>query len=122
MGTTILAAGTSVPDALGSISAAKDGMAGMAVSNAIGSNIFDICLGLGIPYVIKTGMVSPGSLITVHANMGDLVEAIIILFGTLVALLLIMVATRWQLNRVVGGVLFVLYVVFVVYQLAKHLA
>ena len=62
MGVTVLAAGTSVPDALGSIVAAKDGMAGMAVSNAIGSNVFDICLGLGIPYFIQTALVDPGKL------------------------------------------------------------
>ena len=31
----------------------------MAVSNAIGSNVFDICLGIGLPYLIKTGIVDP---------------------------------------------------------------
>jgi len=35
----------------------------MAVSNAIGSNVFDICLGIGLPYLIKTALVSPGSTI-----------------------------------------------------------
>ena len=45
MGLVVLAAGTSVPDALASISVAKDGFGGMAVSNAIGSNVFDILLG-----------------------------------------------------------------------------
>ena len=32
----------------------------MAVSNAIGSNVFDICLGIGLPYFVKTALVSPG--------------------------------------------------------------
>ena len=36
MGTTVLAAGTSIPDALSSISVAKDGYADMAVANAVG--------------------------------------------------------------------------------------
>ena len=35
---------------------AKEGKGGMAVANAIGSNVFDICLGLGIPYFIATAM------------------------------------------------------------------
>ena len=48
MGCTLLAAGTSVPDAIGSLIVAKNGQGDMAVSNAIGSNVFDILLGLGI--------------------------------------------------------------------------
>ena len=49
MGCTLLAAGTSVPDAIGSLLVAKHGQGDMAVSNAIGSNVFDILLGLGLP-------------------------------------------------------------------------
>merc|ERR1719253_90371 len=53
MGCTILAAGTSVPDAIGSLIVAKNGQGDMAVSNAIGSNVFDILLGLGIPWMLN---------------------------------------------------------------------
>ena len=53
MGLTFLAMGTSIPDALGSISVAKDGHGDMAVSNAVGSNVFDICMGLGLPWAIQ---------------------------------------------------------------------
>merc|ERR1719487_2831642 len=52
MGLTFLAMGTSIPDALGSISVAQDGEGDMAVSNAVGSNVFDICIGLGLPWFI----------------------------------------------------------------------
>ena len=61
MGLTFLAMGTSIPDALGSIAVAKDGEGDMAVSNAVGSNVFDICLGLGLPWFIETAMVHPGA-------------------------------------------------------------
>ena len=40
-------------DALSSILVARDGFADMAVSNAIGSNVFDINLGLGLPILIR---------------------------------------------------------------------
>ena len=40
-------------DALSSILVARDGFGDMAVSNAIGSNVFDINLGLGLPFVIR---------------------------------------------------------------------
>ena len=52
MGLVVLAAGTSVPDALGSYNEAKHGNADAAVSNALGSNVFDICVGLGVPWFI----------------------------------------------------------------------
>merc|ERR1711977_704627 len=56
MGLVFLAAGTSIPDALGSIAVAKQGEGDMAVANALGSNIFDILMGLGVPWTIKTGI------------------------------------------------------------------
>lgn len=40
-------------DALSSIIVARDGFGDMAVSNAIGSNVFDINLGIGLPFVIR---------------------------------------------------------------------
>ena len=56
MGLTILAAGTSIPDALSSIAVARRGHGDMAVSSSIGSNIFDILIGLPIPWIIKTAI------------------------------------------------------------------
>merc|ERR1712157_575400 len=56
MGLVFLAAGTSVPDAIGSISVAKEGKADMAVANAVGSNTFDILLGLGLPWFLKSAI------------------------------------------------------------------
>eukprot|EP00479_Gromia_sphaerica_P007625 TRINITY_DN2606_c0_g1_i1.p3 TRINITY_DN2606_c0_g1~~TRINITY_DN2606_c0_g1_i1.p3 ORF type:complete len:76 (-),score=8.56 TRINITY_DN2606_c0_g1_i1:540-767(-) len=41
MGVTILAAGTSVPDALSSVFVARGGKGDMAVSSSVGSNLFD---------------------------------------------------------------------------------
>jgi Ca2+/Na+ antiporter len=49
LGLTFVAAGTSFPDCLASLLVARKGAADMAVSNAFGSNIFDILLGLGAP-------------------------------------------------------------------------
>ena len=53
MGLVIVAVGTSVPDALSSVIVARDGFGDMAVSNAIGSNVFDIDLGLGLPFLVR---------------------------------------------------------------------
>merc|ERR1719440_1247045 len=56
MGIFILAAGTSIPDCLSSIAVAKRGHGDMAVSSSIGSNIFDILIGLPVPWFIYTLM------------------------------------------------------------------
>jgi len=40
------------------------GMGDMAVSNSIGSNIFDILLGLGFPWALRTLVVDYGSIVS----------------------------------------------------------
>ena len=54
IGVTVLAVGTSAPDCIGSILVARKGKGDMAVSNAFGSNVFDICFCVGIPFLIQT--------------------------------------------------------------------
>ena len=54
MGLTVLAAGTSVPDLLSSVIVARRGNGDMAVSSSIGSNIFDILVGLPLPWFLYT--------------------------------------------------------------------
>merc|ERR1712093_630013 len=54
MGLTFLAAGTSVPDLLTSVVVAMKGEGDMAVSSSIGSNIFDVTVGLPLPWLIYT--------------------------------------------------------------------
>jgi hypothetical protein len=54
MGLTVLAAGTSVPDLLSSVIVARRGQGDMAVSSSVGSNIFDILVGLPVPWILFT--------------------------------------------------------------------
>lgn len=65
MGLTFVAAGVSVPDALSSIAVIKEGYGDMAVSNAVGSNVFDILICLGLPWFIQTTIINPGG----HVNV-----------------------------------------------------
>jgi len=48
----IIAAATSIPDTLLSVKSARRGDADGAIANAVGSNIFDICICLGVPMLI----------------------------------------------------------------------
>ena len=59
MGLVFSAIGTSFPDFLASLIVAKKGMADMAVSNAFGSNIFDMLLGLAFPWCLMVRAPNP---------------------------------------------------------------
>lgn len=57
---TIIAIGTSLPELVTTIVSAKKGEHDLLIGNIIGSNIFNICVVLGIPVVIY-GTISPSS-------------------------------------------------------------
>ena len=58
MGLTFLAAGTSVPDLLTSVIVARQGQGDMAVSSSIGSNIFDVLVGLPFPWCVQSTVIA----------------------------------------------------------------
>ncbi|KAL4239044.1 hypothetical protein ACF0H5_003748 [Mactra antiquata] len=111
MGITFLAAGTSIPDAMASVFVARQGMADMAVSNCIGSNIFDILLGLSFPWFLKTAIVSPGS--TAAINSSGMVYSIVLLFMTVIITVGAVHFTGWMLNKVVGVICLTVYGIYV---------
>lgn len=139
MGLLLVAAGTSIPDAMSSILVARDGFADMAVSNAIGSNIFDINLGLGLPFLIKAiwqsaiGEEATVNLLTeLELEKYNLAKATgtyymvphvqfgIILLGILVVTLVTFLIFNFQLSRTLGMALFSIYICFVIYGLIKE--
>lgn len=40
----------------------------MAVSNAVGSNVFDILICLGLPWFLQTALIAPGSHVNVYSK------------------------------------------------------
>ncbi|XP_077058098.1 sodium/potassium/calcium exchanger 3 [Siphateles boraxobius] len=110
MGITFLAAGTSVPDCMASLIVARQGMGDMAVSNSIGSNIFDILLGLGFPWTLRTLVVDYGS--TVFINNKGLVYSVILLLASVFLTVLSVHLNGWKLDRKLGLGLLLLYSVF----------
>ncbi len=87
----ILAAGaTSIPDTVISIKNALKGDYDDAVSNAVGSNIFDICVALGLPlffYGLLYGDVSLSG-DTNHASVQELRAALLLVSVTVLGLFL----------------------------------
>lgn len=108
IGLTILAAGTSVPDLLSSIIVAKKGQPGMAISNGIGSNIFDILFGLGFPWLIA--YIFLGQKITVATE--NLNNSIVLLFATVIAILFLFIIRKWKIGKYSGYFLITLYLIY----------
>jgi len=128
MALLFLAAGTSIPDALASIAVAKQGEGNMAISNALGSNVFDILLGLGVPWTMgiifgkpeETGWKDPMVPITFDNEglamwIAILALVVIVFFGVLIVF-------RWKLNVCVGRVMLACYGIYVVYAIGQNLA
>ncbi|XP_068199445.1 sodium/potassium/calcium exchanger 4 isoform X3 [Antennarius striatus] len=110
MGITFLAAGTSVPDCIASLIVARQGLGDMAVSNTIGSNVFDILVGLGIPWALQTMCVSYGS--EVMINSRGLVYSVVLLLGSVALTVLGIHLNKWRLDVKLGLYVLVLYAVF----------
>jgi K+-dependent Na+/Ca+ exchanger-like protein len=107
---TILAGGTSVPDMIASVVVARQGRGEMAVANAVGSNIFDILVGLGLPWVIAIIVLGE----TVRVGTGDLWTSTIVLLSTVVLLFVLLTSAR-VLSAREGWLLLAAYVVYAVW-------
>ncbi|XP_014667101.1 PREDICTED: sodium/potassium/calcium exchanger 4-like [Priapulus caudatus] len=114
MGITFLAAGTSIPDAIASLIVARNGLGDMAVSNSIGSNVFDILIGLATPWFMQTALISPGSF--VHINSRGLIYSVMLLFLTVAFTILTIHLNRWELSKKVGVIFMLVYAVFLTFS------
>ena len=103
IGLTIVSVGTSLPELVTSIVAARKNEADMALGNAIGSNVFNILFVLGI-----AGAISPMAFLT--ENVIDIV--ILVVFSLIVWLF---AWTKKEIKRGEGLIMVLLYVLYVVY-------
>ena len=107
IGLTIVSIGTSLPELVTSIVAAIKNEVDMALGNAIGSNVFNILMVLGIASAI-----SPISIIT--ENIIDL--CVLIVFTICVW---IFAGTRKKIGRIEGFSMVVLYLIYAVYIIIR---
>lgn len=104
IGLTIVAMGTSAPEAAVSITAALRGNAGITIGNIVGSNILNILIILGITGVITTVAVSVSTL---------KYETPYLIFITIV--LMVMGITGNSISRIEGIILWVLFLIYLGY-------
>ncbi|XP_068606886.1 sodium/potassium/calcium exchanger 2-like [Brachionichthys hirsutus] len=111
MGLTILAAGTSIPDLITSVIVARKGLGDMAVSSSVGSNIFDITVGLPFPWLLYH-IINDFKAVEVSSN--GLFCAIVLLFIMLLFVIISIAACKWRMSKLLGFFMFLLYFVFLV--------
>ena len=115
---TLLAAGTSAPDLIASIDVARAGRGGMAVANAIGSDIFDVFIGLGLPWFIAIVFQGASS---IHVGTEGLWISIGILVATTL-ILYVFLETKRRLSPLEGLILLFLYGAFIIYTVLSGTA
>ncbi|CAH1795775.1 unnamed protein product [Owenia fusiformis] len=114
MGITFLAAGTSIPDLITSVIVAKKGFGDMAVSSSVGSNIFDVTVGLPFPWLLWYAIYQRPS---INVDSDGLFCSIVLLFLMLILVITAIAIFKWQMSKALGASMFVLYVVFLTISL-----
>ncbi len=103
IGLTIVALGTSLPELVTSVVAARKGENDLALGNVVGSNIFNVLLIIGVSSAISPISVSVASVYDIALMLG---------FTVLVYL---MAKSRQQLTRIEGVVLIIAYIGYFIY-------
>mmetsp|Transcript_109638 Transcript_109638/g.194433 ORF Transcript_109638/g.194433 Transcript_109638/m.194433 type:complete len:309 (+) Transcript_109638:716-1642(+) len=107
---TLLAWGTSIPDLLTSVLVTWQGHGDMAVSSSIGSNIFDVTVGLPVPWLLA--IIINGAPVEVDAN--GISFWILLLLGMVFAVIGGIACTGWVLSKALGSLFIVLFLVVMV--------
>ena len=110
---TVLAVGTSVPDLLSSVQVSRQGRGGMAISNALGSNIFDILIGLGLPFLLII-LISGDSF---ALDISNLNISVWFLLSSIIIIFIIFVINKWVVGKKMGTFLILLYVAYIVWAI-----
>lgn len=106
IGLTIVAMGTSLPEAAVSISAAVQGSAEITIGNVVGSNILNVLIILGLTSVVRAISVQKS---TVYYEIPFVIIVTAVLAGV----------GLWdnQVSRVEGGLLWVFFIAYMLYLL-----
>ncbi len=101
IGLSLVAIGTSLPELMVTITAARKGYSNIAVGNVIGSNIANIFLVIGV-----SGLILPLQIIksTIYY------AAPFMIFMSI--LLLVFIRSQWKIRKIEGTIFLVLYAVF----------
>lgn len=112
IGLTIVAVGTSAPEMITSILAARRGKADIAVGNVVWSNIMNILIILGI-----SAFVAPLPFL-----MSSYFDLFMALMAPVMVLVLSLLWTRNKLEKKEGTILVIFYILYLFYLITKEIA
>lgn len=107
IGLTIVAIGTSLPELVTSVVAAKKGDSGIAMGNVVGSNIFNILFILG----------SAGTIKPMVSNREFFIDAIILIGISI--MMLAFAFTKKKTSRIEGAICVLVYVAYTTYIIMR---
>ena len=87
------------------------GYGDMAVSNSIGSNVFDILMCLGLPWLLSSAFIEDEGHIPIRS--GGIIYSALILLSTVAFLLIAVNLAKWNLTKPFGGICLLVYVAVV---------
>lgn len=108
VGLTIVAIGTSLPELVTSIIAAKKGESNIAIGNVVGSNIFNILFILGISSVIHEIQIQP----IVFIDMLIMILASILTYTVAIS--------KKSINKIEGILLTLVYILYMVFIIIRQ--
>ena len=109
MGLTIAAVGTSFPNLISSMIVAKQGYGNMAICNALGSNVFNVNIALGLPYFLL--LLIRGSRPYEDIANGGIVMQIFMLIAVSVIWIAMIIFEGFQMKAWMAWVFVVIYFV-----------
>ena len=108
-GVTVLAAATSLPDTFLSMISAKKGESDAALSNALGSNTFDILICLGVPIFWVGGL---------YIDWAASANILFYLLGTSVISMMLL-RCNWMLSKLKSKIMLTIYITFLLLIFTK---
>jgi K+-dependent Na+/Ca+ exchanger-like protein len=118
VGVTASAAGTSLPNYVASRVAAQNGFGNMAVSNAFGSNTFNIMVGLGLPWMLYTSI---GTGFQPYHGLRDegILQSVIVMASVLMVFVVLVSLSKFLLYRWHGIVFVMMYAGYLAFAIGQ---
>lgn len=108
-GLTIVAVGTSLPEFVTSVVAAKKGENDIAMGNVVGSNIFNIICVLGL-----SAAISP-----ITISVDNIIDSVILLVVSVIAFFAIKRNSKLRVTKTMGIIMVLTYVAYMAYAIMR---
>ncbi|XP_021341574.1 sodium/potassium/calcium exchanger 6, mitochondrial-like isoform X2 [Mizuhopecten yessoensis] len=111
LGLTLLAWGNSIGDLIADTVMARQGYPRMGISACFGGPLFNLLLGIGIPFTVAT--IKNGGTYKLQITFEEVVLAAFLMLSLVVSLTIVPLS-KFKMSRMYGIILIVLYVIFLI--------